>query len=188
MQQEHIPKATLLAMAVPSDRALDGVDHLNLALDLINVIGVALRASDFHIEQTVTSMADLSSVAAELLVTAKIQFASVGSVAFPTVANSAPGLGPVGPAQTRGTDLMALFSEWKKVRYTDISNMPEHLVEANNERYADLCDAISCISIENEKLFAIQYHVATDAGDRLPCCAFQLRMQGLLAPSEVSPC
>lgn len=71
MHEEHTTKASLLASVCQELRHTKTVDHADLALDLINVLGLALRAPDYHTEVLVASMAEISDAAAELLKAAR---------------------------------------------------------------------------------------------------------------------
>lgn len=117
-----------------------------------------------------------------------LKFAAAGSVAFPAVANSAPDHGPVGPAQISDTDFLTLYAEWKQLYHADYSGMAEDEAGRLCRRYGELCDLISCLPTSSEKQFAIQYHVATDGGDSLPCTLFMNRMHGLLSSAEIALC
>lgn len=71
MQEEHTTKAALLASVCPELHFAKAFDHIDLALDLTNVLGLALRAPDYHTESLVASMAELADAAAELLKAAR---------------------------------------------------------------------------------------------------------------------
>ena len=67
MQQEHTTKAELLASVCPELHFTKAFDHIDLAIDLTNVLGLALRAPDYHTDALVESMAELSDATSEIL-------------------------------------------------------------------------------------------------------------------------
>jgi len=67
MREEHTTKASLLASVCPELHFTKPLDRIDLVLDITNVVGLALRAPDYHTETLVESIAELSDAAAELL-------------------------------------------------------------------------------------------------------------------------
>lgn len=75
MQEEHTPKAALLASALPPLHHSRGMDQLDLAIDLTRVIGLALRAEDYRTETISRSLATVCEATGGLLTEAyKILF------------------------------------------------------------------------------------------------------------------
>lgn len=67
MHKEHTTKASLLASRCPELHKSPGLDHLDLAIELTKVIGLALRAEDYHTEALIRSTASVLDTTAELL-------------------------------------------------------------------------------------------------------------------------
>lgn len=67
MQEEHTTKALRLASVCPELHITKALDHLELALGLKNVLGLALRAPDYHTEALIESVAEVSDAVVELL-------------------------------------------------------------------------------------------------------------------------
>lgn len=67
MQEEHTSKAMLLASRCPELHRSTGLDHLDLAIELTQVLGLALRAEDYHTEELLRTAASVLDTTAELL-------------------------------------------------------------------------------------------------------------------------
>lgn len=116
-------------------------------------------------------------------------FLAIGGSAatLPAMVLAAPGRNLADPVRFDET-FMALFTEWKRVRYIDHAPLTEAQSDVHIRRYAELCDVLCRLPTFTERQFAIQYHVATDAGDSFVSALFDKRMRSLLTSQEVAPC
>ena len=78
MQKERTPKAALLASVCPELHRTKALDHLDLVLDLNNVLCLALRADAYHTEGNTESMAEVADATFELLQSAREAIVSMG--------------------------------------------------------------------------------------------------------------